>query len=338
MTDRVLLLSLPPTTDHQQQQLNDKDKINTDNTIKLETILVDHFYNSIVTGVKRHVDIDNNEETTNSTDPLLNDLDQNVILKNMDQNTTKHTYNDGDDDSDGESIDKIEIVLKEYKKNVKNSNCTKIFTASSGSPLKYTSNDNDSKNSNSNSSIGSSSSLSPLPPRLITEVQAWQAMELLPFYSSSNEQGDMINYDQYSFPDTHLILPIVLKRYHINNGLYVKDQRVVQVPDTIPFHQFVNQNMENVICSQCHDSMDYSMSLKSVVCHYGSSPLSGHYIAYAKLANQSVDQQQQKHDLTHMNCSNSSNYDKRRNDTMDNHCNTKNDESFATWMKLGMWI
>ncbi|CAO3635229.1 unnamed protein product [Cunninghamella echinulata] len=332
MTDRVLLLCLPSTTDQQQQQ----QQLN-DNTIKLETILVDHFYNSVVTGVKRHVDMDNNEETTNSTDSLLDNLDQNVTLKKIDQDTTKHTYNDDDnnddddDDSDGESIDKIEIVLKEYKKNVKDSNDTEKFTTSPGPPLKDCSNSNDSKSSSNNNNNSGNLILS--PPRLITEVQAWQAMELLPFYSSSNEQGDMINYDQNAFPDTHLILPIVLKRYHINNGLYVKDQRTVQVPDTIPFHQFVNQNMESVICSQCHDSMDYSMSLKSVVCHYGSSPLSGHYIAYAKLANLPIDQQQQQ-DPIHTSSNNNNNCDKERNDTMGNYGNIKNDESSVTWMKL----
>ncbi|KAI8331854.1 hypothetical protein BC941DRAFT_150876 [Chlamydoabsidia padenii] len=113
-----------------------------------------------------------------------------------------------------------------------------------------------------------------LDTQRLTEVDAWQAMELLPFYSSSDSEQD--------YSDIQLVLPIVLKRYKVDQQQGTsKDDRLVLVPETIPFHQFVNQNTDQARCAQCDQSMEHVLSLKSVICHIGSSPQSGHYTAYA---------------------------------------------------------
>lgn len=247
MTDRLLPLSLPPPPpegdDHQQEP------------IRLETILVDQFYNSVVSGVKRKVDLE-------ATSPLL------TLEPESDQQLMARSWNSTSSTGSMDSTDKgiLEIIT------------TPINEQPSTDPMKKR--------------------LSPPPPsttratpqRRETEVDAWQAMELLPFYSSSNSGGDDGNLDNY--PDTHLVLPLVLKRYKTNpsGNAYVKDTRPVLVPPTIPFHQFVNQNTDNAVCSKCNIKMEYAMSLKSVVTHQGTSPFSGHYVAYTKLLSTDPDQ------------------------------------------------
>jgi hypothetical protein len=111
-------------------------------------------------------------------------------------------------------------------------------------------------------------------------VAAWQVLELLPFYSGMNEQGERISVSH--FPDGSLILPIVLKRYSCDNGNYQKIQREVIIPEEINFERFLNQNIDNnEVCKTCNRLINYVVRLRSAVCHQGDSPFAGHYIAYA---------------------------------------------------------
>ncbi|KAG2188119.1 hypothetical protein INT44_000870, partial [Umbelopsis vinacea] len=112
-------------------------------------------------------------------------------------------------------------------------------------------------------------------------VAAWQVLELLPFYSGINEQGDRITASHYQ--DGNLILPMVLKRYSCDNALnYRKIQREVIVPPEISFERFLNQNIDNTdLCQNCGLQMNSVVRLRSAVCHRGDSPFAGHYIAYA---------------------------------------------------------
>ncbi|KAI8338697.1 hypothetical protein BC941DRAFT_501820 [Chlamydoabsidia padenii] len=239
MTDRLLPLSLP--TDQEQEP------------IRLENILVDHFYNSVVTGVKRNVDL------TGSND------DGRAMLGT----SWTSSSSTGSIISTDKGI--MEIITTEYTTTHSLTHTNTNDTISKGKMKRD--NHDDSQ------------------PMQTAEVDAWQAMELLPFYSSSNEQGDSV--DDKHYLDTQLVLPIVLKRYKIDpcggTGRYIKETRPVLVPESIPFHQFVNQNTDNEVCSQCTAKMNYVMTLKSVVCHQGSSPHSGHYIAYAKLMSTDSD-------------------------------------------------
>ncbi|KAF7732134.1 Tripartite DNA replication factor [Apophysomyces ossiformis] len=116
------------------------------------------------------------------------------------------------------------------------------------------------------------------------DVAAWQVLELLPFYSAVNEQGEtIITQAKISFPDSRMVLPIVLKRYQYDElGGCVKIQSRVEVPLTIPFHQFVNKNADAPLCPACQRNFEFVMHLRSAVCHKGETPHSGHYIAYAR--------------------------------------------------------
>ncbi|KAG0168653.1 hypothetical protein DFQ30_004456 [Apophysomyces sp. BC1015] len=187
MTDRLLSLSVPPAR-----------------SAKLESILIDHFYNSTVTGVKRQVDY---HECVPSS-PLSTTSMASMTFK------------------------KASVV--ECQEEV--------------------------------------------------DVAAWQVLELLPFYSAANEQGEtIVTHAKLSFPDSHMILPIVLKRYQYDDsGGCVKIQSRVEIPLTIPFHQFVNKNTDTPLCSTCHCNFEFVLHLRSAVCHKGETPHSGHYIAYAR--------------------------------------------------------
>lgn len=254
MTDRLLPLSLP--AEHDQQP------------IRLETILVDHFYNSVVSGVKRNVDL-SGEGGNDTQDP-----ERNVLGTSWNSSSSS-----GSMDSTDKGI--MEIITTEH------TNRTATTTTTNN-----TTDHDKGKTKKDNYSVypGNDDSLlhqdQPTQKR-VAEVDAWQAMELLPFYSSSNEQGGSVDdSNNQHYLDTHLVLPIVLKRYKLDphgGGRYSKETCTVLVPETIPFRQFVNRNSGSAVCSQCSAEMDYVMTLKSVVCHQGSTPHSGHYIAYAKL-------------------------------------------------------
>ena len=54
------------------------------------------------------------------------------------------------------------------------------------------------------------------------------------------------------------------------------------IPPNIHFNKFLNQNAEDPICEGCGRKVEGIMRLRSVVCHKGNSPHSGHYIAYSR--------------------------------------------------------
>lgn len=186
MTERMVALSIPE---------------NTKEPVRLEDILVDYFYNNVITGVKRQVERD--IFASPSASSFLSDK-------------------------------KTDIFEQEDQK---------------------------------------------------VAVTAWQVLELLPFYSASNEQGDAIQTQvDSSFPDTHMILPIVLKRYcYKNGGSLAKISTRIDIPPDIDFNKFVNQSVDDPTCSVCGHLINWTLHFKSAVCHKGSSPYSGHYIGYARV-------------------------------------------------------
>ncbi|KAG0352166.1 hypothetical protein BG005_008363 [Podila minutissima] len=81
----------------------------------------------------------------------------------------------------------------------------------------------------------------PLSPGVEVPVSAWQVLELLPFYSSSNEQGGEIYANQSQYPSDVVILPLILKRYSI--GPDMRPGRIgtpIDIPRRIDFSRFVN--------------------------------------------------------------------------------------------------
>ncbi|KAI9361358.1 hypothetical protein BD770DRAFT_425732 [Pilaira anomala] len=197
MTDRMLALCVP----------NDVKKI------LLQDILLDYFYNSIITGVRRQVD---SESTPDS-----------ILLPN-----------------DGDTQKKESTLYKDNKH-----------------PSSFAAEEEG------------------------ISVTAWQVLEFLPFYSASNEQGISIDTQvDSSFPDTHMILPIVLKRYSYDNfGGSTKIRNHVEIPVTIDFNKFVNQNADDPMCPTCGHIVNWTLHFKSAVCHHGESPYAGHYISYARI-------------------------------------------------------
>ncbi|KAG2232396.1 hypothetical protein INT48_007300, partial [Thamnidium elegans] len=192
MTDRALALSIPDDVGN----------------IQLQDILLDYFYNSVITGVRRNID--------------FNNISESVIMSPV--------------------MDKEKDTPKKL-------------------PLPQ----------------------QPEGQEDIT-VTAWQVLELLPFYSATNEQGDSIKTQlDSSFPDTHMILPIVLKRYRYDSlGGSTKIKKHVEIPVTIDFNKFVNQNVDDPMCPTCGHLINWTLHFRSAVCHKGDSPCSGHYISYAR--------------------------------------------------------
>jgi len=88
----------------------------------------------------------------------------------------------------------------------------------------------------------SSGTGAPLSPGVEVPVAAWQVMELLPFYSSSNEQGGIIHASQSQYPTDVVILPLILKRYSF--GADMQARRIntpIDIPRRIDFSRFVSQ-------------------------------------------------------------------------------------------------
>ncbi|KAI9483168.1 MAG: hypothetical protein EXX96DRAFT_599704 [Benjaminiella poitrasii] len=220
MTDRTVTLSIPDDDD------------DTLTEVKLQDILVDYFYNNIITGVMRQVDDNNN--------PLIS---ENVAAS--------PTYN--------------------------NNGTDKTFLPLTPSDEKYTLKKLllEEENRNRNDTVEQQ-----------VPVTAWQVLELLPFYSATNEQGEAIETQvDSSFPDTHMILPIVLKRYRydVETGASTKIKKRVEIPITIDFNQFVNRSVDDPTCPICGHLVNWTLHFKSAVCHLGDSPYSGHYVSYARI-------------------------------------------------------
>ncbi|KAF9958599.1 hypothetical protein BGZ70_009137 [Mortierella alpina] len=87
----------------------------------------------------------------------------------------------------------------------------------------------------------SSGTGAPLSPGVEVPVSAWQVLELLPFYSSSNEQGGIIHASQSQYPADVVILPLILKRYSIGPDMQARRiSTPIDIPRRIDFSRFVN--------------------------------------------------------------------------------------------------
>jgi len=87
----------------------------------------------------------------------------------------------------------------------------------------------------------SSGTGAPLSPGVEVPVSAWQVLELLPFYSSTNEQGGIIHASQSQYPADVVILPLILKRYSFGaDGRARRIGTPVDIPRRIDFSRFVN--------------------------------------------------------------------------------------------------
>ncbi|KAF9285010.1 hypothetical protein BGZ68_004216 [Mortierella alpina] len=92
----------------------------------------------------------------------------------------------------------------------------------------------------------SSGTGAPLSPGVEVPVSAWQVLELLPFYSSSNEQGGIIHASQSQYPADVVILPLILKRYSIGPDMQARRiSTPVDIPRRIDFSRFVNPQSTN---------------------------------------------------------------------------------------------
>lgn len=92
----------------------------------------------------------------------------------------------------------------------------------------------------------SSGTGAPLSPGVEVPVSAWQVLELLPFYSSSNEQGGIIRASQSQYPADVVILPLILKRYSF--GADMRARRIstpVAIPRRMDFSRFVSKQPSN---------------------------------------------------------------------------------------------
>ncbi|KAH7053837.1 hypothetical protein BKA57DRAFT_390764 [Linnemannia elongata] len=118
----------------------------------------------------------------------------------------------------------------------------------------------------------------PLSPGVEIPVSAWQVLELLPFYSSSNEQGGVIQASQSQYPSGVVILPLILKRYSF--GPDMQARRIgtpIDIPRRIDFSRF---DTEPDYMDYSPPKVKYMLELKSVVCHVGYRLDSGHYRSY----------------------------------------------------------
>ncbi|KAI8812655.1 hypothetical protein BJ742DRAFT_793226 [Cladochytrium replicatum] len=118
---------------------------------------------------------------------------------------------------------------------------------------------------------------------------AWQMNRLLPFFTPQNEAGDSINdATTAEFGEHPVVLPMMLKRYRFSkSGKIKRVGRHVLVPPEIPFGLFVMREEQHGGggggSSATERLSDYTLRLRSVVCHAGEDPRSGHYVAYMRI-------------------------------------------------------
>ncbi|KAJ1554811.1 hypothetical protein HK096_001386 [Nowakowskiella sp. JEL0078] len=89
-------------------------------------------------------------------------------------------------------------------------------------------------------------------------TDAWQMNRLFPFFTPQNEAGDQVDISSADFDNKNVIIPILLK---------------------IPFGLFVTG--ESVDSEE--EFSNYTLRLRSVVCHQGTSPRSGHYMSFLQM-------------------------------------------------------
>ncbi|KAF9581930.1 hypothetical protein BGW38_000876 [Lunasporangiospora selenospora] len=115
----------------------------------------------------------------------------------------------------------------------------------------------------------SSGTGAPLSPGVEVPVSAWQVLELMPFYSSSNEQGGIIHASQSQYPADVVILPLILKRYSM--GPNMRMQRIgtpIDIPRRIDFSRFVNPQARDPTTKSVRDVAE---STHRPGCHPSSS-------------------------------------------------------------------
>ncbi|OZJ06710.1 hypothetical protein BZG36_00302 [Bifiguratus adelaidae] len=188
-TERMLSLSIPST-------------IAGTGPVTLESLIAEHFYNNVVTGIKRNVD---------STSMSASSIDKSSYFM-------------------------VDTTLSGEKKRP--------------------------------------------PKQREMLVSAWQVLELLPFYVTSNEQGETSLPHAGEFSDKTLMLPMALKRYEYD--MYGRSKRIprdILIPSEIFLSQFVGETLET--CPDCQKPLQHVAVLRSVICHQGDSPNAGHYVAFS---------------------------------------------------------
>ncbi|KAI8924934.1 hypothetical protein BC831DRAFT_463182 [Entophlyctis helioformis] len=128
---------------------------------------------------------------------------------------------------------------------------------------------------------GGSSTVNGVPKKTI---QAWQANRLLPFFTPESESGDHAR-DVTAERHANLTIPFILKRYSFDyrTGVSSRIGRRVFIPTEIPFGLFVIQNPQQAAIamevSGIVNPQDYTLKLRSVLCHLGNDPRRGHYVS-----------------------------------------------------------
>ncbi|KAJ3226321.1 hypothetical protein HK099_005152 [Clydaea vesicula] len=122
-------------------------------------------------------------------------------------------------------------------------------------------------------------------------VDGWRSMFLLPYLTFQNETGDSFSpteLDDTSDIAKHVV-PIIIKRYKFENGLSSKTEIKLDIPFELDITKFVlvdnlaADSEKNNIPSNV--SINFILKLRSAVCHLGNSTQSGHYISYGQLEN-----------------------------------------------------
>ncbi|KAF9437883.1 hypothetical protein BGZ76_010760 [Entomortierella beljakovae] len=93
----------------------------------------------------------------------------------------------------------------------------------------------------------SSGTGAPLSPGVEVPVSAWQVLELLPFYSSSNEQGGSVRATQSQYPSNTVILPLILKRYSFGADMQAhRTNTLIDIPRRLDFTRFVSPDTPSI--------------------------------------------------------------------------------------------
>jgi len=222
-----------------------------DESILLEECLEHYFNNSI--SVKR--ELERRASLSNVPSAAFNNIPEDSPIEVTRHDSSKHYVEEVED------IDE-KIKLRDRSDSTKTDGVRITARTRSSTLSIWSTNDNERRDSKKPNEVN---------------LPAWMFLRLLPFYTDDNILTDNLESTAKSsrdFANRRPILPICLKRYHLNTGdsAGTKSHKRIIIPPFIDLPDFVADDIDGPVSS-------FRLILESAICHRGKAIELGHFVA-----------------------------------------------------------